>query len=378
MERYWAMTLVAFLAAFSFLVSMQAIPPVLASIMLEYNISHTVASNLISLVALPAIFISILGGVLTSRYGVKIVGSVGLILVSIGGFLSINPYFLVLETGRLAIGVGGAFVMVASPTLLSQWFPHERMALGMGIFGLCMPVATIISFNLIGIVGVVLGWRSVLLITLVISVVSLFIWIFLVKEKDSYKNSFSPPLSGLKNKQIWVLGLIWATFNMATISFTTWSPKLFENIWETTTIYANFLASLLMIAALITPITGYLSDRLGKRRLLIASSALVMAAFFFLIPSATVKSLVLIIGLLGLTSAFIAPSVFALSSEILDEKSGGLGFGILNTSVNIGIVVGPLLVGYVIDVTYSKTAIFSVMAAFVIVTTLLCFILKSK
>ncbi|MCP8304036.1 MAG: MFS transporter [archaeon] len=379
MKRHWTMLIVAFLAAFSFLFSMQAIPPVLPSIMSEYDISHTVASSLMFLVALPAIFISVLGGIFTSKYGVKMVGLVGLALISIGGLLSINPSFLALEIGRLVIGIGGALVMTASPALLSQWFPHEKMAFGMGIFGLNMPLATILSFNLLGKVGTDLGWRSSLLITLIISVIGLLIWMFLTKERRAPdRTNTGSPFSGLKSRQIWILGLIWATFNMAAISFTTWGPKLFENLWEATPTSANFLASLLMIGALFTPLTGHLSDRSRRRRLPIISSALGVAASFFLIPFTSGGGLVLVLLFLGLAAAFITPSVFALPLEMLDERSVSLGFGILNTCLNVGIVVGPLLVGFVIDSTYSKIAIFSVMMVFAIASTLLGFALKSK
>ena len=77
----WVILFIAFLAAFAFLFSMQAMPPLMSAIMEEYRITHATASLLILVVALPAVFLSIPGGVFVDNYGVKKLGSIGLFLI---------------------------------------------------------------------------------------------------------------------------------------------------------------------------------------------------------------------------------------------------------------------------------------------------------
>jgi MFS family permease len=377
----WVILFIAFLAAFAFIFSMQAMPPLMSAIMEEYHITHATASLLILVVALPAVFLSIPGGVFVDKYGVKKLGSIGLFLICIGGLVSaFSTSYMFLIIGRTVIGLGGAITFVSAFTLVAQTFSMGERGLAMGIFGLNMPLATIISFNILGRIEFAYTWRSSLFIPLMTSVVVFFIWIVFITERPvSLKENRSQfSFSGLRNLQIWILGFIWASFNMAAISFTTWGPKLFEDFWGMLSTHSNFLASLLMFGALVTPLTGYVSDRLGKHRLLIVIPSVGMAISFFLIPALSGEGLFLLVVFLGLISAFIPPAVFALPPEILDKNSVGLGYGVLNTCLNVGVIVGPLIVGVVIDITHSVMIIFSTMTVFAILTVLLAFGLKVK
>lgn len=381
MRNRWITLFIAFMAAFAFLFSMQAIPPMMSAIMNEYSISHATASILMLIVALPAVFFSILGGVLVDRYGIKTLGSFGLILVCVGGLISVSSTsYAFLVIGRAVIGFGGALTLVTTLTLIAQLFPQAQRGLAMGVLGLNMPLATITSFNILGRVELVYGWRYGLWISFAVSVTAFFVWTFFIKEKrtSSEKITSKLSLSGLKNKQIWLIGLIWASFNMAAISFTTWGSTLFEDFWLMASTHADFLASMLMIGALITPLTGYVSDRLRKRRILVMVSSLGMAISLFLIPAFSGAVLFLVVAFLGLIAAFIPPTTFALPLEVLDKSNVGLGYGVLNTCLNVGVIVGPLTIGIVIDLTHSTTAIFSTMAIFAILPLLLAFGLRTR
>ncbi len=351
----------------------------MSAIMEEFGITHTTASLLMLVVALPAVFLSIIGGVFVDRYGVKKLGTIGLILVCLGGLSSISSTsYLLLITSRTVIGLGGAIVAVSSFALIAQAFSIEQRGLAMGIFGLNMPLATIISFNILGKIASANKWRSSLAIPLIVCILAFFLWMLLIKERGASKISSHFSLSGLGNKNIWILGLVWASFNMATISFTTWGPKLFTDFFTMMPTHANFLASLLMIGALITPLTGYVSDRLRKHRMLIMISTLGMAMSFFLMPTFSGAVLFLLVASLGLVSAFVPPAVFALPPEVLDKRNVGLGYGVLNTCLNLGLIGGPLMIGVVIDLSHNVTLIFSTMAIFSILSFILAFGLKIK
>jgi len=93
----WVMLLVAFLGSFTFYFSMQSVPPLLPSLISEFHLSHASASTLMVWVALPRMIISILGGVLVGKYGIKAIGTSGLLLVAAGALLSsLAPSFQVL------------------------------------------------------------------------------------------------------------------------------------------------------------------------------------------------------------------------------------------------------------------------------------------
>lgn len=174
---------------------------------------------------------------------------------------------------------------------------------------------------------------------------------------------------GLKNKQIWLVGLIWALFNIAALSYTTWAGTFFIEMKSISSGVAFFLASFLMIATMIlAPIIGRLSDKFGKRRVFLMIASLGMCISFLLIPGVSFPLLILPVVSLGVTAAFLTPALFSLPSEILSPKMAGVGFGVLNTFLGIGVAIGPSLIGYIRDTfsgeppSYVAMAIFSFLA----------------
>jgi len=81
---------------------------------------------------------------------------------------------------------------------------------------------------------------------------------------------------------------------------------------------------------------------------------------------------------LGLFTTLTPPCVFALPPELVGHENAGLGFGVLNTALNLGVVLGPLLVGLVLDKTHSEVAVFYTMVFFTALEALLAYILKVK
>ena len=65
--------LVSFLTRFSFIFSLQAIPPILPILIEEFSLTFTMASTLVWLVAVPGILISIIGGLLVNVSNEKFV-----------------------------------------------------------------------------------------------------------------------------------------------------------------------------------------------------------------------------------------------------------------------------------------------------------------
>ena len=362
--------LVGFLTRFSFIFSLQAIPPLFPMLIDEFKMSFTLASSLMWLVAIPGLLISILGGLLATRYRVKTLLTIGLSLCVLSSLLSFASNTISLfQIGRFILGIGGALAVVSASTLLFQWFEKGKLGMAMGVFGLCMAAGTVAAFNGLGFIASSYGWRLSILVTVVINILALLICVGLTKEKSGtvvQKIKLEP----LKNINIWILGLGWALFNMAALGYTTWGKTIFTRYYGLTMDYSDLLASMLMLGAFIQPLTGFISDMLGKRRILIIISCAIAFAIFLLFPYSLSSHFILLALGLGLATAFVPPAMFALSGEILGPGKGAIGFGILNTFLNVGIIFGPLSVGYILDITDSShlsfltLAIFSLSASF--------------
>ncbi|MFC1954337.1 nitrate/nitrite transporter [Chloroflexota bacterium] len=373
----WVILFTVFLAAFSFLFSMQAAPPLIPAIILEFNLSYTAAAGLMLFVALPAIVIAIPGGFLADRYGNKRLCITGLVLVCLGNFLTVMaPSFVLLQGSRAILGIGGALLLSAAPPLIFQWFSGRELNLALGIWAINMPLATVLSFNLLGRVESIYGWRTGFWIATVLTAVILVIFKILIKEKKVDNAAFS--LAALKNIPMWILALIWGSFNVAVISLTTWGKTLFTDFKGFPPVQADFLAGLIMLLAFTTPLTGYLAGRLGKRRLLILFSLLGMTVCLALLPVLGNTFTVVLLVVLGLFTALAPPCVFALPPELLGRENAGLGFGVLTTAQNLGVILGPLLVGLVLDITHNEVVVYSTMALFSALGAFLVYLLKVR
>jgi len=98
------------------------------------------------------------------------------------------------------------------------------------------------------------------------------------------------------------------------------------------------------------PVTGRLSDRLGRRKPFIliglAGLALTNVAYVF---AETYVSLLVIRGLQGVSVAFIIPASVALVNELASSGDRGGNMGVYNTFRLVGFGAGPAVAGAVVN-----------------------------
>lgn len=359
---------------------MQAIPPLLPTLIDEFGLTHAAASSLVWLVALPSVFLSILGGLLTGRFGVKRFAVVGAAIMTAGSLLcSASGSVSFLQFSRFVLGIGGAMVLVSAPILICQWFEENELGGAMGVYGLNMPVGTIAAFNILGFVSQQFGWRTSLFLTTAMNASALLCCLLFLKEKRTVSIQPAEKFSSLlRNVGIWVLGLIWCFFNMAQIGYSTWGKTIFMT-YGFSSGSSDLVASLLIAGSLATPLTGFVSDRWpGNRRYFILIAAISMTLMFPLFPYIRGTATAYLALTLGLLAAFLPPAVFALPQEILGAGNEGVGWGVLNTFQNLAIILGPLSAGYALDVLKTTSPIFFLFTFFSLLSLILAIFLKSR
>jgi MFS family permease len=105
--------------------------------------------------------------------------------------------------------------------------------------------------------------------------------------------------------------------------------------------------------------TGRLSDRLGRKPLLIASGALSTTAALLYLISSTVLQIILIRILEGAVWALFWPTVEALATEIVDAKRAGRAMGMISASYGIAFATSSVAGG-------SITSVFGYLQTFMI------------
>jgi MFS family permease len=321
-----------------------------------------------SLFALPGIFVSILGGFLADRYGMRPLGT-GCFLLMIGGTLlvGLGINLQLLELGRIIAGIGGLTLSVILPKLLSQWFKERELGLAMGIFNTGVPLGSVICFGLFGKMGSLWGWRVPILLTGIYLLFTFILFLILYRLPPSQEVGEDKSLSIYKSLKemgcpIWLVGFSWLWFNAAFVSFATFAPNFFLQKGYTIE-QSGFLTGIPLLGSLLfsAPI-GYLVDRFKHQEWFIGMGAMALAILilFFNLSS----SFLLLVILIGIFSAMIPAPIYSLPPEMLKIENVGLGFGVISTCSSFGLFVAPYLVGKIKDLTGSYSWSFILISLF--------------
>ena len=381
LQHRWVILLVSFYIIVTLAFVVQSIPPLIPRIMNEFEISHAKAGLLMSFFFIPGIFLAIPAGMLVDRYGVRIVGSISIITIIFGSLITaMSGSFKMALFGRLILGIGGVILITTLPTLISQWFSFKEIGKALGIYGINMPFATIISFPVASMLMLSFGWRYPLYLDTGLVITSLILFVFIVKI-GPFKEERIEGLNfkkTLKNLEIWKAGMIWALCFASILSFTTWSPTLFEKFKEMNPFEASLLPSILMFAAILsTPIYGFFSNRIGRERLIMLGSFLSMAVILVVIDHLFGVVLMSFVAILGILAFMMVPIILMMPPKILGPSLSGTGYGILTICLMLGMTIAPIFIGWIIDITKSSTLSFMGMALFSIIGAVIAFLISA-
>jgi MFS family permease len=118
-----------------------------------------------------------------------------------------------------------------------------------------------------------------------------------------------------------------------------------------------------------------MGDLIGNKPIMILGFIFMSVALVWLIQAGTAWILFLIAGIFGFAYGGIAVSHSPLIAELFGLRAHGLIFGTFDLSVMSGAAMGPLLTGYIFDMTnsYQMAFLFCAIMAFagIILTTFL-------
>ncbi len=110
---------------------------------------------------------------------------------------------------------------------------------------------------------------------------------------------------------------------------------------------ATFLFTLYSLMQFIfAPVWGHLSDRLGRKPILVAGLFGNAAGLALFGTSSTLPLLYVARGLSGLMSSAALPTAMAYVADVTDEKARGRGMGLMGAAMGLGFIFGPGIGGY--------------------------------
>ena len=252
--------------------------------------------------SIPNIFMVLIGGIIIDKIGTKKAALIFAFLVFLGAlFTTVKGNILFMATGRLIFGLGAESMIVAITTIIARWFKGKELSFA---FGLNLTIARLGSFLALNSPTwgktMFASWQKPLWIAVgagLIAVVTLAIYYFLdiySEKKYNLQKEGNQDKVVLKDllkfgKSFWFITLLCVTFYSAMFPFQTFAVKFFKEVHlvgmpdDVARGMGGFLSSLLTLAAMIlTPLFGLLSDKIGKRSLLMMFGSLLIIPVYLI------------------------------------------------------------------------------------------------
>jgi MFS family permease len=358
--RYaWVVLFVVFIASVAAPLNQFKVPPMMPVLMESFRVDLTMAGLLMSIFAVTGFVLALPAGFIFQKLGAKATGliAVGCLVVgAVIGALSTTAGLLL--ASRVIEGVGMGLIAVVAPAVIAMWFPAERRGTPMGIWATWVPVGSVIMYVLAPTLGLTYGWPAVWWFGAVFALIAFILYGVLVRmpsEPASESAAADSPNLGraIANRNIWLLGLAFGCFNLVVLALSTFLPTFLAAQRGYSLATASFVTSLIMIVTIgSAPLGGWLSDRIGSRKLLIVGPFIVVAVMLlfpfnvsgWLIPAYMI--------LTGLVSGAIPTATFAAVPEVMSKAQlVGIGMAVVALGQNLGMFVGPVLFGKMVELT---------------------------
>jgi MFS transporter, NNP family, nitrate/nitrite transporter len=316
---------------------------------------HLTAFQQALLVAVPVVVGSvgrIPVGALTDRFGARIMFP----LVSLATVIPVLYIGLLGHSSLAALIVGGFFLGVAGTSFavgvpfVNAWFPPQRRGLAIGIFGAGMGGTAISALTTVKLVKASGVATPFMLTAAVLAVYGVGAW-FVVRDAPG-RSIPTQPLSSrlaatLRLPVTWQASALYAIGFGGYVAFSVYLPTYLKSAYGLSQDdAANKMAGFVLLAVVMRPIGGWLSDRIHPARVLVAAFAVVVLGA--LVQSTTpALAPVGTIAFLAMAAALGAASgaTFALVALLAPAARVGAVTGVVGAAGGLGGFVPPLIMG---------------------------------
>jgi MFS transporter, FSR family, fosmidomycin resistance protein len=300
-----------------------------------------------------------------------------------------HSYWMLLGCAAL-VGIGNNLWHPTAIPLLARNHP-QRSGLVVSIHAMGGHVGDAVAPLVVGAMLTVLSWRDVMIMNVVPGVIASILMLMLLGQSGSLSagpnpaakaHQGSPSLAGvmslLANRTVVTLSLGSAMRSMTAMTLLTFLPLFLANEMGYPPSWIGGLLFALQAAGFVAaPVSGHLSDRMGRRNIIMASMAMSGVVLLFMGFAGRSPAFVLFVAFLGF---FLFATRSVLQAWLLDSTPkhlGGTAIGILFGAQAVGAAIGPWVAGEIAD-SYGITATFYFLAATIVVANLFILITPAE
>ncbi len=354
------------------------ISPTLPYIERDFGISHAEAGLLMTAYFVPYALSQVPGGKLSDRYGAKYVLAASMLIIALStvllGWARNLAEALIL---RAVTGLGAGFYFAPLNSVIFREFAARERGRALGLTSSGAGLGIILTAAMTGLFAETAGWRF----TLILSAATVLTIPLFLRLRGGPLHPQRPSARGKSGiewrsmKYPYAIGFIHhLTYNV----FLTYVPVFLVQSRQFSVAGASLAFSAIPLLMLFGhPVSGYLADFFGRRRLIIASLAGCAVSILFFLRSW--EGLYVGAGLLMMGTTFntLYTPLNAYSLDLSRPSSVGINLATLNAIAYVGSAIGPYLAGLIAD-HYGFEASFTFMAALMAMALLPAFRMRRK
>ncbi len=355
----WVILFAVFIASVAAPLNQNKVPPLMPVLMDAFNITLSQAGLLMSVFSITGLILALPAGFIIQRFGPKVTGLVAVGSLALGAALgAVANSMVFLLTSRVIEGVGMGLIAVVAPAIIAIWFPRQKQGIPMGIWATWVPVGSVLMLLLAPRMSDALGWQSVWWFGVAFALVALLLFGFLLRLPPALAEEMpdiAPPIpsfgQALANRDIWLIALAFGCFNFVFMPLVTYYPTFLSQVLGYSLADASTIASVSTVTVLVSaPLAGWLSDRIGSRKLVMTVPFLLVAIMMIFPFRVSGWQIYAYLMLLGLVAGAVPTATFAAAPEVMKvPQLAGLGLAVVMVGQNLGMFVAPVVFGALVE-----------------------------
>lgn len=332
-----------------------------------YDVGRVAASAGISVAILGSVLVQLPSGLLFDRYDNRRLMLPGMAVFALAVVAGISTaYYPAVLVARFVAGLAGGFVYTMGANVAAQVFPPESQGLATGLFVTSGPIGFALAQSTGPVIAGTLSLEAVFLFQLSVAVVGLFLFRAAANEPITSEGRPSVPafVRALGNRRVILLSLSAFCTNALYLFLNSWMPTYANEVLSISLAEAGAVTALVpLVGVAARPSGGMVSDRLDRRRAVIAASLLFTLLLFLVLPRTTdATNYGALLLLAGFTVQLSVGVYYVFAKELADQGLEGTSLTVLVMISFTGSLSAPIAGGLLVE-SLSWGATFWVFAA---------------
>jgi MFS family permease len=343
--------------------------PLLPFLIREYGISRGTAGWYASAAPIAVAILAVPIGIVGAKFSLKKLFAVGALLQAAGVFAPFCSGYGLILLIRVLYAIGTAITVPIATAIMAEWFSARELPFMNGLTVSFVSLGNTLAFVATVPLATVLFWRAPITIYGAFAFTSAAAWMIFGRER--IKEKPESPTTGVLSSQKLKLSIKKALTQRSTVilalavmgawclsnAMGSWLPTYYNEVFNIPLASASSITAIITITGVAASITGgLLSMRIGRRKPFLITSGIFMGVFALTSILFNNHALIFLgVALFGFFANLQNASIYTIPMELPDvsPRTGAVVFSLMLAGGNFGNFLGPLIVGYMADMTGS-------------------------